>query len=605
MNRAQERVRRYFDGLGFSLATLDSGPKRSLIAIICGLVTGMLMVVFRLVIEGLQALFLPGHAPENYEGLSAWACLLLPVAGALVIAWIVRKLRPETRQTGVVHVMERLSYHRAQLPLRNAVWQFFGAILAIVSGQSVGREGPSIHLGAACSGLISEYLKLPRSSQRVLVSCGVAAAIAASFNTPLAGVVLSMEVIMAEYTVSSFVPVILAAVSATAVMQLFFGAAPAFHVPAVHLQSLRELPSILAVGLVIGVIAVAFIRLIRFLSRATDGVALMPRLTLAGVVTGLIAIGVPEVMGVGYDTVDQMFSGSVALEFLCLLVLAKLVATAGAIGFGIPAGVIGPTLIIGAAAGMAVGMFSQHIWFETASSPDFYAVIGMGSMMAATLQAPLAALTAIVELTANPHIIMPGMLAIVTAVMISRDGFRCPSVFQMLLEVRGLTHEAHPLTRYLQSIPVNRLMEPAAHIRYSEIGGNDIGERIGDNAWVILEGPKGEALVLTREEFGAVLSDAHRGTGAPAEPLPLPAKTASERIMLQADLLEASELVAQSDADFLCVVRASTQGGDYCGIVRRAAIEAYYRDQTGRDHAERNPSASGGPDPSESSQDVR
>lgn len=590
MNGTQGRVRRYLDGLGLSLATLDSGPKRSLIALVCGLVTGMLMVVFRLVIEGLQAMFLPGGMPENYEALPMWACLLLPVGGALLIAWIIRGLSPKTRQTGVVHVMERLSYHRARLPFANAVWQFFGAILAIVSGQSVGREGPGIHLGAACSGLISEYLRLPRSSQRVLVSCGVAAAIAASFNTPLAGVVLSMEVIMAEYTVSSFVPVILAAVSATAVMQLFFGSAPAFHVPPVHLQSLSEMPSILFLGLVVGGIAAAFIHLIRFLSQATERLALVLRITLAGVVTGLIAIGVPEVMGVGYDTVDHMFSGTVALGFLCLLVLAKLVATAGAIGLGIPAGVIGPTLIIGAGTGMAVGLFSEHVWFETTSSPAFYAVIGMGSMMAATLQAPLAALTAIVELTANPHIIMPGMLAIVTAVMISRDGFRCPSVFQMLLEVRGLTNESHPMTRYLQSIPVTRLMEPAVHIRFSEMDRDPV-ERVGDVPWVILEGPEGEVVVLATETFERAST---------IDSFSFPCKVSAENITVQADLLEASELLEHSGKDFLCVVRATAWGDRYCGIVRRSAIEAYYRDQTGRESTEQRPSGDRDPDPFDS-----
>lgn len=577
MNRA--RVRDYLDGLGFSLATLDSGPKRSLIALICGLVTGMLMVVFRLVIEGMQALFLPGGAPEHYEGLPSWARILLPVVGALLIAWIIRRLSPDARRTGVVHVMERLSYHRAHLPLRNAIWQFFGATLAIFSGQSVGREGPSIHLGAACSSLISEYLSLPRSSQRVLVSCGVAAAIAASFNTPLAGVVFSMEVIMAEYTVSSFVPVILAAVSATTVMQAFFGAAPAFHIPAVHLRSLAEIPAILMVGVIIGVIAVVFIRLIRQLSHVSDRVPMLPRITLAGLLTGLIALWVPEVMGIGYDTVDQMFSGEAALGFLCLLVVAKVTATAVAIGLGIPAGVIGPTMIIGASAGMAMGIVTQQVWFETASSPAFYAVLGMGAMMAATLQAPLAALTAIVELTANPHIIMPGMLAIISAVMISRDGFRCPSVFQMLLQVRGLTHEAHPMTRYLQSIPVNRLMESAALVRYSDRPHDDAEFGLTqDQRWVIFAGPGGEAWVLTREEFDAWASgdrclEQASGSSRLGQP--------SERITIQGDLQEASELLDCSGTDFLCVVRVSPLGERYCGIVRRGAIEAYYRDQTG------------------------
>ena len=227
----QQRWYQWLDKLGLRLSGINALPQLAMLAIPVGLLSGGIIILFRLLVESSQGLFLPDGGAENYEAMAPLARLLLPALGGLVIGLIWQFLRPETSQVGVVHVMERLAFHQGKLPWRNALAQFFGAALSIISGHSVGREGPSVHLGATSGSQLGQWLHLPNNSNRTLVACGIAAAISASFNTPLAGVIFSMEVVMMEYSLVSFAPVILAAVTATTLTQVVFGDSPVFVIP--------------------------------------------------------------------------------------------------------------------------------------------------------------------------------------------------------------------------------------------------------------------------------------------------------------------------------------------------------------------------------------
>jgi CIC family chloride channel protein len=207
--------RQGLDRLRLRLSRAEALPQLGLLGLFTGLIVGAVMIAFRLLIETAQGAFLPGGNPENYEALAYELRLALPLVGGLAIGLLFQWMPEAVRHVGVTHVMERLAYHQGRLPLRSAILQFFGGALSIVSGHSVGREGPAIHLGAASGSLAGQRFGLPNNSLRVLAGCGVAAAIAASFNTPLAGVIFAMEVVLMEYTVVGFAPVILAAVIAT------------------------------------------------------------------------------------------------------------------------------------------------------------------------------------------------------------------------------------------------------------------------------------------------------------------------------------------------------------------------------------------------------
>ena len=268
-------ARQRLDNLGVRVARADALLHLALLGILTGLVSGGVILALRWLIETSQAAFLPGGGTENYEDLARHVQFLLPIGGALLIGLLFHLTSKGNYVTGVVQLLERMAYHQGHFSLRSLLLQFFGAAIALISGQSMGREGPCVQLGGASGSLVGQKLGLPNNAIRTLVGCGVAAAIGASFNTPLAGVIFSLEVVMMEYTLASFTPVILAAVSATAVSRLVYGDDPAFIIPPLHYGSLAELPVVLVLGIVVGCCAAALIH-------AVEGIGVRARALPSG-----------------------------------------------------------------------------------------------------------------------------------------------------------------------------------------------------------------------------------------------------------------------------------------------------------------------------------
>ncbi|WP_197472546.1 chloride channel protein, partial [Oleiphilus sp. HI0067] len=223
--------------------------------------TTLVILLFRGFIETALSLYLPEGDPENFEGLSQTLRATLPLSGAIIIGLIWYKLGVVHRKTGVAYVMERLAYHQGYMSLKSLVVQFFGGVLTVISGQSSGREGPAVHLGSAAASIMGQYFKLPNNSIRILIACGTAAAISASFNTPIAGVIFAMEVVLMEYSLIGFTPIIIASVTAAFASQMFYGTEPAFLVPQLDLSSPFEIPYIIFCGLLIGAVSASFVRL--------------------------------------------------------------------------------------------------------------------------------------------------------------------------------------------------------------------------------------------------------------------------------------------------------------------------------------------------------
>lgn len=474
------------------LAHAEALPQLVLLGILSGLVSGLAILAFRLMIDLPLEAWLPGNNNENFEGLPVWIRLILPVFGVILLLILFSNLLPATRKVGVVHVLERLSYHQGHLPAKNMLVQFFGAGIAILSGQSVGREGPAVHLGAACGSLVGQTLKLPNNSLRILVGCGVAAAISASFNTPLAGVIFAMEVILMEYTVIGFTPVLVASVTAALLIKAAYGDEPAFSIPALQIQSLAELPYIILLGLVTAFMAAVFIR-IMVQTQRTIKWSMATRFLTAGILTGIVALFYPQVMGVGYDTVTMALEGNTELKLLIGLLIAKWLLTPFVLGLGIPGGLIGPTFYIGAVTGATFGVIIALITGESHSGIGFYAMLGMGAMMGAVLNAPLAALIALLELTGNPNIIFPGMLTIVVATTTVRYFFNQPSIFLTSLKAQGLDYRQEPLTQALSRLGVSSIMH-TDFIRSGYIATADAALHVLEShpEWMILEDKNGK-----------------------------------------------------------------------------------------------------------------
>lgn len=569
------RLAQRFERFRLRLASAQVGFAQPLIGLIAGLLAGGVMVAFRWSIESAQGTFIPFGDVGNFEALSTPVRFALPIAGALVIGLSLQWLRHGARRVGVIHVMERLQYHEGHLPWRNLAVQFFGGALALISGQSVGREGPSIHLGAGIASLSGQWLKLPNNSIRTLVACGTAAAIAASFNTPLAGVIFAMEVVMMEYTIAGFTPVILAAVAATILSRVVFGGAAVFYVPQLDLASMWDLPYILLMGVCLGALSAYFVAAIRFFSRLAERVPVSVAVLLAGVLVGVIAIEVPAVLGMGYDTVNAAVLGDVAIGTLVLILVAKLVASSACVAVGIPGGLIGPTIVMGAMVGGVFAYGAEQLP-GLSSAHGLYVMLGMGAMMSAALQAPLAGLLTLLELTANPHLILPAMIAVVSANMTAREVFKQESVFTMMMRDAGLDYRNDPISQSLRRVGVASVMNR----RFVESGVEvDLATArdllSGTPQWIVVRGAKDERTLLPAADLARFLKD-HEVEVVNLLKIPAQRRQLAP-IHMQASLQEARQILDQSNAEAL-YVRRQIAPVNYrtFGILLRRDVESNY-----------------------------
>jgi H+/Cl- antiporter ClcA len=553
------------------LARSDALLHLAALGLLTGLLAGGVIILFRLFVEGLQDLMLPGQGPENYEGLAVAWRWLLPIAAAVLLALMFRWFAKGIHVLGVARVLERMAYHQGECTWRAFFLQFFGAAIAIIGGHSVGREGPHVFLGASAGSLLGQRLAVPHNVTRALVGCGTAAGIAASFNTPLAGVVFALEVVMMEYSVASFIPVILAAVSATAVSRLVFGDDPAFALPAMELGGLDELVLVLLLGIASGAVSAAFNQGIQSVARHSRVLPIWWRMLLAGLVMALFAVLLPEVMGIGYDSVELALNGMLAIGVLALLLVGKLVATSTCIGLGVPGGTIGPVLFIGAMLGALLAELASLTPLDLQTPVGLFALLGMGAMMAGSLQAPLAALTAMLELTNNPGIILPGMLAVVVAGLTASEVFGKQSLFVTMLKANGLDIGASPVSQALRRVGVASAMERGfAQVQplVSWARARDILAQ--GVVYLVIEDEPGSMTVMAAadlaryvERVAAGEGDEDRARPEHVDLLEIPARRLdATTIDMQANMHEAAQRFREHEAEAL-VVRRMTAPGIY------------------------------------------
>lgn len=561
--------------LQLHLARPDAIGPLVVLGLLSGLIAGAVMVIFRLLIAHPKMTLLGLDDPEQHEQLSLLLRFLAPTLGGLLLGLWFQRLLPRTRRVGVVHVLDALTQRDGWLPIRNALVQFWAAIVCIVAGHSIGREGPSIHIGAACGSWMGQQLSLPGNSLRVLVACGAAGAIAAAFNTPLAGVVFALEVLLLEYTLAGFIPIIVAAVGATVVTRLAFGPEPVFAIPEIPRESLGELLYIIPLGMLLGLLACLFTRLLVGATGLLSDRPIWQRLTLAGVLTGVIALPVPEIMGIGYDTVNAALLGELSLGLLLVIVAAKLLATTLGLGLGLPGGLIGPTLVIGATAGGALGLLLER-YAPGSVSANFYAMLGMSAMMAAVLNAPLAALTALLELTGNPYIILPGMLAVITASLTCQHLLRTPSVFHRLLRAQGgRLPDADPISQLLRRIGVGAAMDRRVQSLPQQIDSDRLGALLEHPpAWLLLPEARPRPLLIFAVDLQRVLDTGSTETTLDLAELPVQHLPCAA-ISVRASLLRALRRMDRLEVDALYVV--SSRQRRLLGVLTRQQIEASYR----------------------------
>jgi CIC family chloride channel protein len=570
----------HLDEARIRLARPDALLQLSLLGVVSGFLAGFVIIGFRLVVEETQDWLLPGSGSESFELLSTIERFSYPIAGAIAIAIMFRLIGRDMPVLGVARVMERMNYHQGHMTVRGFILQFLGAAFAIIGGHSVGREGPHIFLGAAAGSLMGQYLSLPNNAIRTFVACGTAAGIAASFNTPLAGVIFALEVVMMEYTVASFIPVILAAVSATALSNTVFGNEPAFRIPVMEMGSNMELGLVVVLGIIAGAVSAGFVHLLQVIAVITRDVAIWWRVMIAGISMGGIAISMPEIMGIGYDTVELALNAQLGLWLLLLLVAVKLIATAVVVGLGVPGGMIGPTLFIGAMLGAAIGNIALLFPIELHTQIGFFALLGMGAMMSASLQAPLAALTAMLELTDNPSIILPGMLAVVVAGVTSSEFFRKESLFVSMMKAAGKDYNTNPVLQTLRRSGVAGIMERNfVHV------GHEITLKVaedilqGKTAYILIDSKGQTTNLMPAVELAKYMEANDVKHDESIDLLSIPAvRWQVAAIDLQSNCQEAYEALESTPSEALFVERKIKFGGNRIyGVLSKDMIEKAYR----------------------------
>lgn len=449
----------------------ESSSGLAVLAVTIGAGAGLGAVAFRWLITTFTHLF-SGHADYSAAGgeahpwfpaLGPWFLLIAPVLAGLVYGPLVYRFAPEARGHGVPEVMYAVAEKGGRIPAQVTVVKALASALTIGSGGSVGREGPIVQIGSALGSTFGRWFRLPESRLRVLVACGAAGGIAATFNAPMAGPFFAMELILRDFAVESFGAVVLSSVTAGVVGRAVFGNVAFLDLPPFTLRNPVEYLLFVVLGVVVGACGVLFTKVLYRIEDACDWIWRGPewlRPAVGGLVLGGLLLALPEMYGVGYPVLQNAVEGKYVFGFLLLLLVGKIVATSLTIGIGGSGGVFAPSLFIGAMGGTAFGI-AVHAWLPgMTASPGVYGLIGMGAAFAGAARAPITAVIILFELTGQYTIILPLMTAIVVATLTSKTLLREDTIYTLKLRRRGVDIDKGPEARRLAGTTVAQVLEP-------------------------------------------------------------------------------------------------------------------------------------------------
>ncbi|MFY9742254.1 MAG: chloride channel protein [Candidatus Sulfotelmatobacter sp.] len=407
-----------------------------ILSVFIGIFSGLAVVCFRLAI-GWTHLALLGPLPQSHS----WRLFAVPGLAGLVVAALVLHVFPGVRGSGVNQTKSALYIFNGFIPFRTAVGKFICSAIAIGSGQSLGPEDPSLQIGASIASALGRQLDISREKLRLMAPVGAAAGLAAAFNAPISAVLFVIEEVIGRWSAGILGSVVLAAVASVVVVRSFLGSEPLFRIPVTTFKRPSELLAYVVLGVVGGVASVAFAKSIAFLRPRLKA---MPRWTqyfqppIAGLLVGLIAfLGAPQVMGAGYDFMDQAMHGQYVWKFLVLLAVLKIVATTFSFVSGTPGGMFAPALFVGAMLGGAVGDIERIFLPHFTSSTGTYALVGMGVLFAGFLRVPMTSVFMVLEVSGNYEIIVPVIVANTASYLVSRSLQEIP-IFDLLTRQDGL-----------------------------------------------------------------------------------------------------------------------------------------------------------------------
>ena len=406
------------------------------LSIFIGVISGLMVVCFRVAINWIQVLTL-GSSPHPGQ----LRLFFVPMGVGLLVAVLVQLVFPAARGSGINQTKAALYIYNGYISFRTVIGKFITAALSIGGGFSLGPEDPSLQIGAGVASMVSRRLNLSRERLRMFAPIGAAAGLAAAFNAPISAILFVVEEVIGRWSAAVLGSIVLAAISSVVVARWFWGPEPMFRIPSVILKGPQELLAYAALGVAGGIAALIFSKALGY---SRPRLRRLPRWTwyiqppIAGLIVGAIAyFGAPQVMGPGYNVIDQAMHGQFTWKFLLVLALLKIVATTISFSSGTPGGMFAPTLFIGAMLGASIGTFEKVFFPSLSISVGSYALVGMGVLFAAFLRVPLTSVFMVLEVSGNYTIVLPVILANTIAYLVSRSLQPYP-IFETFTHQEGL-----------------------------------------------------------------------------------------------------------------------------------------------------------------------
>jgi CIC family chloride channel protein len=486
------------------------------LTLVIGAIVGLVVVAFIVLTENLGSKLYPA-------GGAAWRRVLIPLAGALITGPLLSRYFPNARGSGIPQTKTALFIRDGYIAFRTVVGKFMLSSICLASGIALGREGPAVQVGAGIASVLGRRLGLTPASVKALVPVGASAALAAAFNTPIAAVLFSLEEVMGDMNAPVLGSIVLSSATSWMVLHLLLGDEPLFHVPAYQLIHPVELLWYGVLGVVGGLVSVAFVKLLlwqrqRFLSMPKSTLWIQP--AAGGLLVGIIGWFVPQVLGVGYNYVGQALNGQLVLGTMAMLVALKLVATATCYASGNAGGIFGPSLFMGAMTGGAVGGVAHLVMPHFTGSAGAYALVGMGAAFAGIVRVPLTSVIMIFEVTRDYSIIVPLMISNLISYYIS-SRLQPEPIYEALQHQDGI-HLPTGARQRASQLLVRDAMQPAqalpASLQISQAGATVEG---GRGAWPVVDegGLRG---IVALEQLRKAM-EANRGEETLAMLVPAPA----------------------------------------------------------------------------------
>ncbi len=431
-----------------------------IIPVVIGLLGGLGAAGLKFLIHFFQDLF---WGNQNYS--ASWIItIIIPAGGAFIVGMIIYFFSSEAKGHGVPEVMEAISLRNGIIRARVVFSKAIASSITIASGGSVGREGPIIQIGSAIGSSLGQLFKLSKRRMQTLVGCGAAAGIAAAFNAPIAGAMFSVEILLGDFAISQFSPIVISSVTATVVSRAFFGNYPAFLVPKYELLHWLELIPYAVLGIVAGLVGILFVKVLYYFEDKFDEVKIPDfyKTAMGGILLGILGISFPQIFGVGYGAMNIALLGNMEIWLLFALIFLKILASSITLGSGSSGGIFAPSLFMGAMTGGLFGNILNKLWPGMTAGPGAYSLVAMGAVVAATTHAPITAILIIFEMTNDYKIILPLMIATIISLVVTKTGKG--SIYTLKLMRKGINIHQGKEINILRSMRVKDVMRNSIEI---------------------------------------------------------------------------------------------------------------------------------------------